>query len=110
MLDPVGDGALRKMLPIHVPQIHQTRGCRGSHAPGQPGQGWQEQREGVVAALLLEKPPQNEGIKPFLEGKPHEEQLRALGLFSWRRLSGDSSQLQLLVRGRAGAGTELCSV
>ncbi|KAJ7397462.1 hypothetical protein BTVI_135274 [Pitangus sulphuratus] len=48
-----------------------------------------------------------------LEGKPYEEQLRSLGLFSLekRRLKGDFIAVyNFLVRGREGVGTDLFSV
>ncbi|KAJ7407778.1 hypothetical protein BTVI_61747 [Pitangus sulphuratus] len=48
-----------------------------------------------------------------LEGKPHEEHLRSLGLFNQRkrRLRGDRIAVyNFIVRGRGGTGTDLSSV
>lgn len=43
-----------------------------------------------------------------LEGKPYEDWLRALGLFSWRRLRSDLTGIfNILLRDSRGAGTNL---
>ena len=46
-----------------------------------------------------------------LEGKPCEEGLRSLGLFSLEETEGrPHCSHNFLVRGQAGEGTDLCSV